>query len=68
MTGPLAQLIALTAYGNDYLMTGNLLDFYPSNTTFQFCNSVDFVASKKPLFFSNFSKPKEAIVAATPTD
>jgi hypothetical protein len=68
MTGTLAQLIALTAYGNAYLATGNLLDFYPSNTTFQFCKSVDFVAFKKPFLFSNFSKPKETIVAATPTD
>ncbi len=45
MTGTLAQLIALTAYGNAYLTTGNLPDdFYPSNTTFQFCKTVDFVA------------------------
>ena len=43
MTGTLAQLIALTAYGNDYLKNGKLPEnFYPENTAFQFCNKADF--------------------------
>ncbi|MCB0429153.1 MAG: hypothetical protein H6585_00380 [Flavobacteriales bacterium] len=66
MTGNLAQLIALATYGNAYLTTGSLPDdFYPANTTFQFCRSVDFLALRKTFFFS---KPKETIVAVTPID
>lgn len=66
MAGTLAQLISLTTYGNAYLATGDLpADFNTTNSTFQFCKTVDFVAMKKPFFFS---KPKETIVAITPTD
>ena len=43
MTGTLAQLIALTAFGNDYLRNGNIpVDFDSVNSSFQFCNKVDF--------------------------
>jgi hypothetical protein len=64
MTGTLAQLIGLTTYGNAYLMKGNLPnDFYPSNTIFQFCKTVDFITIKKVYFIS---KLKEAVVADNP--
>lgn len=66
MTGILAQIIALTAYGNDYLKNGKFpIDFNSTNTTFQFCNKVDFRDFKKKFFFS---KHKECIVAKNPTD
>lgn len=43
MTGVLAQLISLTAYGNQWLRTGQLPDgFYPGSPAFKFCNTVDF--------------------------
>jgi hypothetical protein len=43
MTGVLAQLISLTAYGNQWLKTGQLPDgFYPGNPAFKHCNTVDF--------------------------
>ncbi len=43
MQGSLAQIVALTAYGNAHLRQQCPGDFYPSNTTFQFCKKVDFV-------------------------
>lgn len=65
MTGILAQLIALTAFGNDFLKNGTIPpDFNTANTTFQFCNAVDFREFKKPFFFS---KPKERVIANNPT-
>jgi len=54
MTGTLAQIIALTAFGNDFLKNGTLpTDFNTANTTFQFCNKVDFREFKNLLFFLN---------------
>jgi hypothetical protein len=64
MTGTLAQLISLVSFGNDFLNTGTLPgNFYPENSTFQFCNSVEFVAFKKSLFSSKF---KESTIASDP--
>jgi len=66
MTGILAQVIALTTYGNDYLINGKIpakFDF--ENTTFQFCNKVDFREFKKPIFSSEL---KEKVVAQNPTE
>jgi len=66
MTGTLAQIIALTTYGNDYLKNGKIqTDFDSVNTTFQYCNKVDFREFKKQFFFS---KQKESIVASNPTE
>jgi hypothetical protein len=66
MTGTLAQIIALTAFGNDFLKNGTIpTDFNSANTTFQFCNKVDFREFKK-LFF--FLKPKETVIANNPTE
>jgi hypothetical protein len=63
MVGTLAQLVALIAHGNAFLDTGHeAQDFYPSNSTFQFCNKVGFVKVKK-LF-----GVKEFEVARTPVD
>jgi hypothetical protein len=44
--GTVAQLIAITTHGNGLFnaeRTANVADFYPSNSTFQFCESVRFV-------------------------
>ena len=63
MVGTLAQLIALVSHGNAFLNEGHeARDFYPSNSTFQFCNEVHFVRLKK-LF-----KVKEIEVARNPND
>jgi len=43
MTGILAQLTPLTAYGNQCLRTNQLpAGFYPENKAFQYCNTVNF--------------------------
>ncbi len=66
MTGILAQLVAVTTYGNNYLAYDYLpAGFYPENSTFRFCNKVDFVEFHKPLFSKNF---KESIVAPAPPE
>jgi len=66
MTGILSQIIALTAYGNDYLNNGKIpTDFNSTNTTFQFCNKVDFRDFKKMFFFL---KPKESVISSSPTE
>ena len=66
MTGNLVQIISLTAYGNDYLENGtNLLNYYPINSVFQFCNRVDFREFYKPFFFF---KRKEKIIATDPIE
>ncbi|MBS1599056.1 MAG: hypothetical protein JST75_12600 [Bacteroidetes bacterium] len=66
MTGILAQVISLTSYGNEYLHTGKLSsDFYLTNSTFQFCNTVDFRDFKEA---STFFKKREKIVANNPYD
>ncbi len=63
MIGTLAQLITLVAYGNNYLKNGVVPEnFDAHNTTFQFCNSIDFRVFTKFFFFS---KPAEKIVAPT---
>jgi hypothetical protein len=66
MTGILAQLVALTSYGNAFLQADEFPDdFYPGHSTFQFCNRVGFVKFAKPLFSST---PKEAPVAGDPNE
>jgi hypothetical protein len=65
MTGTLAQIITLASYGNDFLRSKQLLrDFYPANSTFQFCNVVDFRDFKKSLF----SKVREIVIAKDPNE
>jgi len=64
MTGILAQLVALTSYGNAYLQDGeDIGSFFPANSTFQFCSKVDFVNFKKSVLSS---RPKEVKVADDP--
>jgi hypothetical protein len=44
MIGPLAQLVALASYGNACLRGKAIGAFFPENSTFQFCNTVDFLS------------------------
>lgn len=51
MIGNVAQIIALVSHGNAFLTTGETKTFYPDNSSFQYCESVDFrVTSKRRLF------------------
>jgi len=50
MTGTIAQLVALTCYGNAYLAGQTTPQFYFTNSTFQFCERVTFVTLGKTLF------------------
>jgi len=64
MVGSLAQIIALATYGNAYIETGSIpTDFDTSNTTFQFCNMVDFREIKK---VSPSSEREERVIALSP--
>ncbi len=66
MTGDIAQIIALTAFGNDFLKNGNLIsNFNTENSTFEFCNKVIFREFENP---SSDSKLKENVIATNPTD
>lgn len=66
MTGNLSQIVTLTTFGNDYLKNGKLpVDFYPNNTSFQFCNKVDFREFKSTFFFK---KLKEIVIAENPNE
>ena len=62
----LAQLIVLVTYGNDFFITGSLpSDFDTLNTTFQFCNTIDFRVYKKKALSS---KTDESVIAKSPTE
>jgi hypothetical protein len=64
MTGTLSQLIALVSYGNAYLSDEETAEgLNDSNSTFSFCNKVDFRTFSKS-FFS--SKTIEDVVADNP--
>ena len=43
MIGTLAQLVTLASYGNAFLRGHDVDAFYPTNSTFQFCNTVEFL-------------------------
>lgn len=66
MQTELAQIISLTSYGNEFLNSGIHSEVYfPNNTTFQFCNLVDFRNLKKNWLSSKFD---EIIYAKNPTE
>lgn len=65
MNGPLAQIVTLSAFGNDFLYTGRLpVNFYENNLSFKFCNKIDFRVFKQPLL----GKKKEVVIAGNPID
>jgi hypothetical protein len=66
MQTELSQIISLTSYGNEFLKTGHFsANYYPGNTTFQFCNLVDFRDFKKKWFSE---KLEESVSAGNPLD
>jgi len=66
MQGELSQIISLTSYGNGFFNNEHLIEnYFPNNTTFQFCNSVDFRDFKKRSFSSKFD---ETIFAKNPLE
>lgn len=65
MTGILAQIIAITSFGNEYLKSGTLTGFFPQNSSFQHCDIVDFRELKKK---SIFSSKKEITVSKNPME
>ncbi|MHC4400387.1 MAG: hypothetical protein ACYTG0_11990 [Planctomycetota bacterium] len=64
MNGPIAQIVALTCYGNAFLQGTDVGEFFPKNSTCLFCDRVTFVTLEKPLL----GKPKEKEVAKTPEE
>ena len=61
--GSIAQIVALTTYGNAFLRGETEFNesFYPSNSAFKFCERVDFVGMQP-----DGEKWKEALLAADP--
>jgi hypothetical protein len=64
MNGPIAQIVALTCFGNAYLQGRNIPVFFPQNSTCAFCDQVDFVSVAK--YF--WGKRKEREVSKTPDE
>lgn len=64
MTGPLAQIVALTCYGNAFLGGITTSKFFPENSTCQFCDSVKFVELKKSLS----GTAEEVVIAVSPDE
>jgi len=62
MNGPIAQIVALTCFGNAFLAERPINQFFPANSTCQFCEKVAFVTLDK----SFFGKQKETLVASSP--
>ena len=61
--GSIAQIVALTTYGNAFLrgLTEFNESFYPANSTFKFCERIEFVGMQP-----DGEKWKEALLAADP--
>src|SRR5256885_3707352 len=62
MNGPLAQFVALTCHANAFLSGRQVPEFFPGNSTCQFCDSVKFLEVSKTLL----GKVQETPVAANP--
>ena len=62
MNGPLAQFVALTCHANAFLRGRQAPEFFPGNSTCQFCDSVKFFEVSKTLL----RKVRETPVAVNP--
>src|ERR1051325_1018733 len=62
MTGTITQFVSLTCHGNAFVRGMPLPTFWPSNSTFQFCDRVNFVEFAKTFL----GKWKEKAVAENP--
>lgn len=66
MQGELSQIISSASYGNEFLTNGSLIEnYFPNNTTFQFCDLVDFKDFRRKWLSS---KPEEIDYAQNPID
>ncbi len=64
MKAEIAQMVALTCHANAFLRGRVVPEFFPGNSTCQFCDRVKFIGFKKSLF----GKVQESTVAANPND
>ena len=64
MNGPVAQLAALTCHGNAYLGGREIPEFFPANSTCQFCDRIDFVEMKT----NPSGEPIQETLAETPNE
>ena len=62
MNGEIAQRVALVCQVNAFLQGRNVPDFFPANSTCQFCDSISFIEFKKVFFVD----VREKEVAANP--
>lgn len=62
MNGPIAQIAALTSFGNAYLLNKKSETFFPKNSTCVFCEKIVFMASEK----SFWGKVANRVVANSP--
>lgn len=62
MNGPVAQIVALTCYGNAFLRGHDIGTFYPDNSSFAFCERVSFATVRKTIF----GGVRERVVAKNP--
>lgn len=64
MNGPIAQIAALTIYGNAVLTGHSIPKFFPDNSTCKFCDEIAFAELGKSLF----GKVRESRIAASPDE
>jgi hypothetical protein len=64
MNGPIAQLAALTCHGNAFLAGRDFAQFFPLNSTCQFCDRIEFVEFEADAT----GKPVRKLLAANPDD
>ena len=64
MTGPLAQIVALTCFGNAFLQGKDIGEFFPNNSTCMFCDRMTFVTFDN----SSLGKAEEKEIAKTPNE
>ncbi len=64
MNGPIAQIVALTCFGNAALSGHDVGTFFPKNSTCTFCDRVNFVIVEK----TPSEEAKETEVAGTPDE
>jgi hypothetical protein len=64
MNGPIAQIVALTIYGNAVLTGHSIPKFFPDNSTCKFCDEIAFAELGKSLF----GKIRESRIAASPDE
>jgi hypothetical protein len=64
MNGPIAQLAAIACHANAFLAGRDIPEFFPSNSTCQFCDSIDFYQTVT----DDFGKPRRQIVAESPDE